>query len=283
MRKTKPDPEIVHAENLAAAKDYLVRWKAHLDSKGIWVIEPHARLYDSIAFSTLNKAYRLSQACVHLIEAGFSDEAYGLSRSVLECAINLRYLTLNPNEIDLRSNNFLNFFHAERKHFLELCRSQIKDRDTLDRIESLAKSEGVDKMWSDPRKRRISDWKKLESHDWDGFKIVTEAHPLDPDLDGRCPILMHYSTAYRAASAMVHCSIRALDNNFAISSFQYKVADGLKTNYDHRFEPLMTVVVGTYLSVKYALFGVGLDRAETEEFDKQFDTCCAKLVYLKQS
>ncbi|HEY1901429.1 MAG TPA: DUF5677 domain-containing protein [Terracidiphilus sp.] len=218
MGKNKPDPEVVHSENLAAVKDYLAGWKACLDSKGIWVIEPYARLYDSIAFSTLNKAYRLSQACLHLIDKGFSDEAYGLSRSVLECAINLRYLILNQDEIDLRSNNFLDFFHAERKHFLELCRTQIKDKDALARIETRAKSEGVDKRWSDPRKRRISDWKKLESHDWDGFKIVTQPHPLDADLNHRCQILRHYSTAYRASSAMVHCSIRALDNNFAVSN-----------------------------------------------------------------
>jgi len=281
MGQKKQDPDLIYSQNLAAVKQYLAGWKACLDSSGIWVIEPNARLYDSIAFSMLNKAYRLSQACICLIEAGFSDEAYGLSRSVLECAINLRYLTLNREEIDLRSNNFLNFFHAERRHFLELCRKQIQDKDALERIESLAQVEGVDDSWPGPNIRRINDWKKIENRNWDGFKIVTETHPLDADLNGRCPILAHYSTAYRAASAMVHCSIRALDNTFAISNFPYKVAEGLKTNYDHRFEPLMTVVAGIYLSVSYALFGAGLDR--TEDFDMQFDTCCADLMYVKQS
>jgi hypothetical protein len=281
MGPNKPDPELVHSQNLAAAKQYLAGWKACLDSRGIWVIEPYARLYDSIAFSTLNKAYRLSQACICLIEAGFPDEGYGLSRSVLECAINLRYLTLNREEIDSRSNNFLDFFHAERKHFLELCRNQIKDKDALDRIESLAKAERVDDRWSDPKKRRISDWKKIENRDWDGFKIVTETHPLDAELDSRCRILAHYSTAYRAASAMVHCSIRALDNTFAVSNFQYKVAEDLTTCYDHRFEPLMTVVSGLYLSVSYALFGAGLGRPE--DLDRQFADFCSKLVYLKQA
>jgi hypothetical protein len=281
MEQRKPDPELVHSRNLDAVKEYLAGWKASLDSRGIWVIEPTGRLYDSIAFSMLNKAYRLSLACICLIEAGFSDEAYGLSRSVLECAINLRYLTLNRDEIDLRSNNFLNFFHAERKHFLELCRKQIKDKAALDRIEFRAKAERVDDSWSDPKKSRINDWKKIENRDWDGFKIVTKTHPLDVELNGRCSILTHYSAAYRAVSAMVHCSIRALDNTFAVSSFSYKVADGLTTNYDHRFEPLMTVVAGMYLSVNYALFGSGLDR--TEVFDKQLDLCCRKLVYLKQA
>lgn len=281
MQVSKQDPELVRSRNLEAVKSYLAEWKKCLDSCGIWVIEPDARLYDSIAFSMLNKAYRLSQACICLLEAGFLDEAYGLSRSVLECAINLRYLTLNRDEIGSRSNNFLDFFHAERKHFLELCRSQIKDKDALDRIESLAKAEGVDGRWPNPKKGRISDWKKIEGRDWDGFKIVTETHPLDSDLNGRCPILAHYSTAYRAASAMVHCSIRALDNTFAVSSFPYRVTEGLTTHYDHHFEPLMTVVAGVYLSVSYVLFGSGLDRPD--DFDKQFDACCANLVYLKQT
>lgn len=281
MIRTIQDPELVHSRNLAVVKEYLAGWKACLDRSGIWVIEPSARPYDSIAFSLLNKAYRLSLACICLIEAGFADEAYGLSRSIIECAINLRYLTLDRKEIDLRSNNFLNFFHVERKHFLDLCRKQIKDKDALDRIEMKAKAEGIDDWWSGPKKIRVSDWKKLENREWDGFKIVTEAHPLDADLNGRCSILLHYSTDYRAASAMVHCSIRALDNTFAVSNFPYKVAEGLTTNFDHRFEPLMNVVTGVYLSVSYALFGAGLDRSE--DFDKQVDTCCANLAYVKQT
>jgi hypothetical protein len=58
MERNKQDPELVHSRNLAAVKEYLAGWKACLDNSGIWVIEPYSRLYDSIAFSTLNKVCR---------------------------------------------------------------------------------------------------------------------------------------------------------------------------------------------------------------------------------
>jgi uncharacterized protein (DUF433 family) len=75
------------AANLAVVQDYLVRWKSSVDIKGIYVIGPSGRTFDSIAFSILNKAYRLSQACIILLEAGYSDEAFGLARSLIECSL----------------------------------------------------------------------------------------------------------------------------------------------------------------------------------------------------
>lgn len=281
MPITNPDPDLVHAENLETVKKYLDGWKANLDSLGIWVREPYACLFDAIAFSLLNKAFKLSLACLCLIEADFADEAYGLSRSVLECAINLRCLTLDPVEIEARAQNYLDFFHAERKYFLDLCRKEISDPNSLHRIESLAATERVDARWSDPRKRNISDWKKIEGRQWDLFKIVTEPHPLDAELEGNYPILAHYTTTYRAASVMVHCSIRALDNNFAVSPFPFRVADRLVTHYDHRNEPLVTITAGLHLAARYALFGVGCDR--TEPFEDLAAVSASKLKYLKQS
>jgi hypothetical protein len=277
----RPDPEQVHAQNLASIKEYLAGWKASLDARGIWVREPRSCLFDAIAFSLLNKAYRLGQASICLIEAGYADEAYGLSRSVLECAINLRYLTLDRDEIESRAGNYLDFFDAERKHFLELCRTEIKDKDRLDRIEAAAKAEGIDARWQNTGRMSIDDWKKIEGREWHGFKIVTELHPLDLELDSRCPILSHYRIDYRAASAMVHCSIRALDNVFAVSSFPFKVGVGSGILYDHRCEPLMTVLSGLYLSVRYALFGAGL--GDTEAFDQLFEAFRPRIVYLSQT
>jgi hypothetical protein len=280
MKRDEQVSEQMHASNLAATKQYLAGWKASLDRLGIWVREPTAGLYDSIAFSLLNKAYRLSGACICLIETGFIDEAYGLSRSILECALNLRYLSLDVDKINARANNFAEFFHFERKHFLELCRKQIKNKDDLAKIEAKAKLEGIDARISDPKMARINDWKKIEGQ-WDGFKIVNEVHPLDAELNPHCRVLLQYVTLYRAASAMVHCSISALDNTFAVSSFQFKVGEGMKTEYDHRCEPLTIVLAGLYLSARYALYGAKLD--SPKQLSALFKETVKKVKYDRQS
>jgi uncharacterized protein (DUF433 family) len=96
---TVSDRESRFVANLAVVQDYLVRWKSSVDIKGIYVISPSGRTFDSIAFSILNKAYRLSQACIILLQAGYSDEAFGMARSLIECSLNLRYMPVDYSQI----------------------------------------------------------------------------------------------------------------------------------------------------------------------------------------
>src|SRR5713226_2663906 len=59
--------------------------------------------FDGIALATLSKVFALSNACLRLLDARLPDEAHGLSRSLVECATNLRHLTADPNLQDKRS------------------------------------------------------------------------------------------------------------------------------------------------------------------------------------
>jgi hypothetical protein len=269
------------ADNLQIVRDYIGEWKKSLDALGIWVIEPNARLYDSIAFSLLNKAFKLSKACVRLAEEGYTDEAYGISRSIFECALNLRYMTLNPEEICARTNNYLDFFHAEREHFLELLRKYLTDKAALNDIERRARAERIDSLWGNGRPKHVIDWKVIEGREWTGWKVVTEKHPLDDELNRRCALQRFYAVFWRASSAMVHCSVRSLDNNFAVGAFAFKVGENTRTHYDHSFEPLLITVFCLYLTVRYALFGANID--STEEFDELIESTSKRLHYRKQS
>jgi hypothetical protein len=271
------------ARNLEAVRSYISEWKSHLDLMGIWVIEPDARLFDSIAFSLLNKAYGLGNACALLIDGKFNDEAYGLSRSMIECALNLRYLTLDQNKTCLRSNNYFNFYFEEQTHFLTLLRRYVDDKDVLKKIEARAKCQGIGQQCKSAKPKNVSDWKALENRELKWWKIVSEKHPLDEELNPRCSIQELFSVEYRASSAMVHCSIRSLDNYFAVGSYAYKVGE-THTNYDHSVEPLMLVVDCLYLAAQYALFGVyGVDYERDRFFDDLLDHTSKNLVYQRQS
>lgn len=266
-------------QNVATAREYLKAWKSILDKLGIWVIEPDVRLFDSIAFSLLNKAYRLSESCLVLVEQGRCDEAYGLSRSIFECAVNLRYLTLDRESIAARSNNYLDFFHAERKHFLGLLRESTKDEKDLAEIEAKARAEGVDTLWRHQKPSHIPDWKTIEDREWNAWKVINSSHPLDDELNPRCEIRRFYVVFWRDSSAMVHCSIRSLDNNFAVGRFPFKVAEQTEVHFDHSFEPILIVVFCLYLAVRYTLFGINHDGVEG--FDSLLEETSRKLNYRK--
>jgi hypothetical protein len=282
------DTDLSFSENLAVVREYMAQWKSSIDGKGIYVIAPTGRTFDSVAFSLLNKAYRLSLACIAQLEGGYSDEAFGLARSIIECSLNLRYMTLDPAKIDARSNNYVDFFFSERKYFLEQCRKYLGPGPDLDAVEAFAKKEEIEERWASivPDRMRVrnlalNDWKLAESADWTGWKIATAPHPLDGEINKAEWIKRQYAADYRGGSAMVHCSIRALDNILSESGIAYKVGENIKTTFDHRFEPLIIVVTNLYLMARYTFYGANVDGAEC--FDKPFEDASSKLVYARQS
>ena len=194
--------------NLAIVKDYVSQWKASIDVKGIYVISPTGRTFDCVGFSTLNKAYRLAMACFTLLEAGFSDEAFGLARSLIECGLNLRYMTMDAAKVDSRSNDYVDFAFCEKKHFLELCRQYFGPGKDLDAIESLNRQESIEGRWASivpdrARKKNIplNDWKRIEGDEWNGWKISSEAHPLDGEINRDGWIKKQFAAEYRGSSA----------------------------------------------------------------------------------
>jgi hypothetical protein len=260
--------------NIATVIEYMSAWKSCLDAKGI-MLASQVRPFDLIALSILNKAYRLSEACISLIKEGFSDEAFGLSRSILECAINLRCLTFNLDEIDSRANNFLEFYYADQKHFLELIRKDYPEDERNAAAEAIAQADKLDVRWQNAR-HPPNDWKEIDPERWNCHKIVTAVHPLDNEMSQHCNILKLHTAIYRGASARVHCSISSLDNFSSDTRFPFKVGERRTICLDHTREPLLAILEGLYLSVGYALYGAKLD--QTESFDQLIVDIDTKLV-----
>jgi hypothetical protein len=77
-------------------------------------IAVYARVYvfDQVILGLLSKAFSLSDAALILIESDHPEEAYGLARSLAECAMNLRFLTQGEDrtERESRALKFSYFF-----------------------------------------------------------------------------------------------------------------------------------------------------------------------------
>jgi hypothetical protein len=85
-------------------------------------------LIDSMALQTISKSFALTRAALLLIERGFPDEAYGLSRSLVECNVGLRYITADPDQQEVRTKDFMYFDQTEQNYWLDQARQHLSDK-----------------------------------------------------------------------------------------------------------------------------------------------------------
>lgn len=62
-----------------------------------------------MAGETLSKGFALSRSALLLVEAGYAEEAFGLTRSIYELSIYLRYITREPKDRDRCAAEYLDF------------------------------------------------------------------------------------------------------------------------------------------------------------------------------
>jgi len=90
-----------------------------IDNHGIY---PRGHVFlDKVVLAHVSKALNAAQAIMALIDAGFPEEAFGLSRTMVEIALNLRYITNRNSE--QRAKRFV---HYVARWKLELMRRSLK-------------------------------------------------------------------------------------------------------------------------------------------------------------
>jgi hypothetical protein len=95
--------------------------------------------FDSVALAAVSKAFALAKACLTLLATGFPDEAYGLTRSLVECAINLRYLTQDLALSDQRTDDFIKYVLASKAFWLHYALQQFGGKAEEQQIREYAK------------------------------------------------------------------------------------------------------------------------------------------------
>jgi hypothetical protein len=211
--------------------------------------------FDSIAFGLINKTFALSKACLTLLDSGFPDEAYGLSRSLVECAITLRYLTQDPDQRHERTLDFINYFLTYKQYWLHQGLERFVGKPEEDAIREYAKEIG---LTPDP-KSAFRHWSGKNSFIW---TASTSDHPLD----GPAITLEYRKSAcavnYVQASSFVHCTQPALDNYFPEQQTPFFVAPSSGSYDQPSQEVLFIITIYLHSSIAYALFGFNWDRPE---------------------
>ena len=155
-------------------------------------------MFDTIVCAILSKTFSLADAALILIEAQHPEEAYGLVRSIVECALNLRYLTQDQSqsERETRAGAFANFFFVERQFWLHQAKEYLTDPEVLAEIDRYA---AENKIVPDT-KPAMQHWSGLQGFTW---KVISMDHPLDGPTYEPKNRKVDYAIDYHQTSAYV--------------------------------------------------------------------------------
>jgi hypothetical protein len=198
----------------------------------------------------VSKVFALSRACLKLLVLNFPDEAFGLSRSIVECATILRYLTAERDLQYRRSRNFVKFAMADKAFWAHYALEHSTEKEKESEIRRYMEREGI-----------VADTKSARRH-WSGedafvWETTISDHPLDGAMTQKHRKAEHAANYYNA-STFVHCSSPAIDSYCPDEGTPFRLSSSSGLRNTCR-STLFVITVSVRSSIGYALFGMNID------------------------
>jgi len=225
--------------------------ESEVNRLGIYPRNPWMYPFDIVGLATVSKAIALSKACLKLVSSGFPDEAYGLSRSIVECANNLRFMTAEWDPRDTRVRNYVKHHLADKAFWAHYCLELFAGKPEEKEIRDYMDAEGI----VPDTKPAFRHWSGARGFIWD---TMTIDHPLDGTVTEKHKKIA-YAADYFTTSTFVHCSLPAIDN-YAVEEatpFQVSTSTGL---HETSQSTLFIVFLYLHSTIAYALFGMNMNR-----------------------
>jgi hypothetical protein len=256
-------------EQVDEVRSYLKKMRGLIKDLSVYPRCAERYIFDHVVLGTLSKAFSLADAALVLIDNRHPEEAFGLSRSLVECTLNLRYLTQDRSEQAARAMAFATFYFKERQYWLAQAQVLFKnDPEALGEFDKYARDNGI-----------VADEKSAARH-WSGktsftWLAVSEDHPLDGPLNKISHRKIDFEIGYHQTSAYVHGSFHAIESFFPDEQAIYAprlVSDG---DEQQGQKALFTIVRYVHQAVRYAIFGMGIDKVPG--IDSQYRATLARL------
>ena len=187
-----------------------------INALGIIPREPYKFPFDIVGLATLSKAFALANACLKLLRSSQSDEAYALSRSIVECAANLRYMTEKRDTQDARVRKFVNHHKADKSYWAHYCLEIYAGRPEEQEMRDYVQQEGI----TPDTKPASRHWSGERGFVWD---TMTVDHPLD-GATTETHKKSSYASDYFQTSSFVHCSLPAIGNHVVEEGTPFKLS-----------------------------------------------------------
>ena len=240
------------AGELGKIKQYVRKVESAIENLRIVPRTANKYPFDIVALAMLSKGFALSKACMELLASQHHDEAYGLVRSLVECAVNLRYLTCDSSEQDRRARDFVKYAMADKAYWYHYALEIAKSQKQKSELRAYAKQYG------------ISPNTKLARQHWSGKSsgFVWEAtllnHPLDGPVDEKYRRRAH-AVDYRQTSGFVHCGLPAIDCHYVDDGVPFRVSPSSGHHETHQ-STLFIILIYIHSSISYVLHGLNIDR-----------------------
>jgi Family of unknown function (DUF5677) len=234
---------------------YIAAASEYFEGLRIYPRVPDRYPFDSVALELLSKGISIANACIELLRAKHSDEAYGLVRSLVECSLILQHLTRDDDVKFIESSRFLGFWKKDKNFWLYHVR-----RNTAGNLNQIDIDRYVAE-WKlrDDRPREIfRGW----SNSFETFKCLQQEHPLDGSWNNEQIRISGHAVDYTQPSQFVHCSQAGLNNFYPDIGVPFRVKSSIGECVDTR--PRVLFILNTYLHeiVYYVLFGLGLNSSD---------------------
>jgi hypothetical protein len=228
--------------------------EAEINAMGIMPREPYKFPFDLVGLATLSKAFALSNACLKLLRSNQPDEAYALSRSVVECAANLRYMTEEPDTQDVRVRKFVNHHKADKAYWAHYCLEIYAGRPDEQEMRDYMQREGI----TPDTKPASRHWSGERGFVWDTMIVD---HPLDGPTTEKHK-KMSYASDYFQTSSFVHCSLPAIDNHAVEEATPFKLSTS--SGHHQTMQPtLFTILIYLHSTICYAMYGMNSESPKT--------------------
>ncbi len=200
----------------------------------------------------MSKAISISRGVICLTEAAFDEEAFGFVRTLLEMALNLRYIT-NGRSPEVRARRFIHFeskikMEWRRRGITHFYWSKKESRDRLpsyERFVRLEKKYPRQGWYQTKRNRAWTGTLALEPDRHEKVAVRDEKGNFVLNKSGKTKLVQatwtfDYSWIYFWTSSFVHVDVQGVSNHAALHRVPFRVyQDGsvrMGSNTDlHRF------------------------------------------------
>jgi hypothetical protein len=245
------------------------------------IIPRHFSIYpfDTVGLELLSKSVSISRSCLVLIENNQDDEAFGLSRSLVEAALILRHITRDKNLLFRESEKFLKFAFKEKNFW------HFHARRTFKAPESVADIDRYTAGWTfvDGNPMAVT---RTWSEQYNAWRAQTEDHPMDAQVDIQRDRIGSHAAEYTKASFFVHCTQPSVDNFFPQEGVPFEIKASSNKFVDSRGIVFYLLLTNLHQVVRYVLFGLNLDEPTIliELFNKVLDSAepTADEIYLME-
>ena len=239
------------ATGIDVAHAYIGRAESGLNALKIVPRTPREHRSDQVVLQLISKAFALSKASLALVES-FPDEAFGLCRSLVECAIILRYLTMNWDEREKRAREFVSYADTDAHRWCVRAYEVFKGTPDEEFVREMARGLGVDPT------RNPKGYGPTGAHGFAWEVLVTGRHPLDQPATEMHRRAMHH-VDYELACPFVHCSQPSVRNYCPDERAEFRIRPSSGVGQQEGHGIPNRVVYYLHTCIGYGLFGLNLD------------------------